>query len=360
MKVLPSQFFFSKDTETEFQRQLNANSRRFATIALYLAVVLMSSFIVMSALENTFFESLWVNVLRLSMIALSIALIIHCNQEKTQHLASHFFYYALLFCTLNCFLFWSIAKDSDQLNEGGPMLLVAALVAIPMLHLGHKLALWLIIGLGLFCIQLFLPVDIFWSIFFYFSMVFVMGGIQYQLDLLLRTQYKAELIEAEKAKTDQLTGLYNRYSFDTKLKNLIAQLKPDQSIALAMIDIDYFKKYNDNYGHLEGDRILVAIAKILSNLKADMVVRFGGEEFILVKVLSDSNEQWLNDLPVQLKKTALVHAFSPFGYITVSVGVAKGTNVSNTLSPKMLLTTADSAMYKAKHSGRNTILYVNT
>ena len=72
-----------------------------------------------------------------------------------------------------------------------------------------------------------------------------MACIQYHLDMLLRRQYQAEIAESQKANIDQLTGLCNRHSFDSEFNKLFKKLMPSQAIAIAMIDIDNFKKYND-------------------------------------------------------------------------------------------------------------------
>ena len=89
-----------------------------------------------------------------------------------------------------------------------------------------------------------------------------------------------------------------------------------------MIDVDYFKNYNDNYGHLEGDNVLIAVANRLKHCDADIVVRFGGEEFILVKTLQANELDWLSDLPKRFADDPIAHQYSPFNRITVSAGIA--------------------------------------
>lgn len=307
-------------------------------------------------MSEDFLENLVINALRVIMSILAISLIFHSKNKESRHLHKYFFGYAILFCFLFNYLFWSFSQTHNELKEGGPMLVVASFVAIPMLHLGHKLILWFFIGINLICIQLFTTVSILWTLYFFLAMIIVMGSIQYQLDILLRKQYRAEVIEAEKAKTDQLTGIYNRHSFDKKCNDLIAQLQPSQYIALAMIDIDYFKKYNDNYGHLEGDRALVKVAELLSDCSADIVVRFGGEEFILVKTLYKDELNWLNDLPKRFATSDFPHKYSPMKRITVSAGVAIAKYSEQPIITKTLLTTADAVMYEAKNAGRDQVL----
>ncbi|WFO20388.1 GGDEF domain-containing protein [Pseudoalteromonas sp. H100] len=236
------------------------------------------------------------------------------------------------------------------------MLVVASFSAIPMLHLGHKLILWTITGLSLLSVHLFSSTPIIWSLYFYISIVIVMACIQYQLDILLRKQYEAELVETQKANIDQLTGLYNRHSFDSECKRLMNQIKPSHSLALAMVDIDDFKKYNDNYGHLDGDNILIDVASRLKKLQADIVVRFGGEEFILVKILDQNNLDWLDDLPNLFATNTISHEYSTFKRVTVSAGVVVADFSALCPDIKALLSVADKAMYKAKNTGKNKVI----
>ncbi|MGB1261594.1 MAG: GGDEF domain-containing protein [Cognaticolwellia sp.] len=356
MQLLPSKQYFSSHKERDFQYQLNKNSQRLTIIALYMVTLFLLSLTAVSLVSEDIMENFMINSLRTIMALLAIVLIFVCKRQDFTHIHQHFFAYAILFCLLSGYLFWSFAQTHQELKEGGPMLVVASLVAIPMLHLGHKFILWSILGSSLIAIQVFTPVSIEWTLYFYLTMVIAMGSIQYQLDILLRQQYRAKLIEAEKAKTDQLTGIYNRHSFDKKCKNLIAQLQPSQYIALAMIDIDHFKKYNDNYGHLEGDSALINVAKLLSNCDADIVVRFGGEEFILVKTLQADQLNWLEDLPQRFATSAFPHQYSPFKHITVSAGLAIAKYSDTPVTTKTLLTAADAAMYRVKNAGRNQIM----
>ena len=356
MQYLPSKNYFSPKTEEAFQYQLNRNSKRLATIVLYLSIVFLMSLTIISLISEDIGENLVVNIIRGVMTILAVILIYRCRNKKFSDLHKRFFAYGVLFCCLSNYLFWSHSQIHNELKEGGPMLVVASFVVIPMLHLGHKLILWFILGINLVAIQVLTPVSIMWTLYFYIAIVIAMGGIQYQLDILLRKQYRAELIEAEKAKTDQLTGVHNRHSFDEKFKSLIEKLQPSQYIALAMIDIDYFKKYNDNYGHLEGDSVLVKVAELLSDCQADIVVRFGGEEFILVKVLHEDELKWLNDLPQRFVSRALPHKYSSFNCITVSVGIAIAKHNEQPILTKTLLTEADAVMYQAKNSGRNQVI----
>lgn len=153
--------------------------------------------------------------------------------------------------------------------------------------------------------------------------------------------------------TDQLTKLYNRRKIDKFLETEIEQARRyNQSFSLILIDIDYFKKINDNYGHLVGDRVLQALSKLFSSniRKTDMVGRWGGEEFLIISLEKDPEKV----LIFVEKLRALVdnHHFKTVDNITCSFGVAHFTEGDTVDS---LLRRTDVALYEAKKSGRNCV-----
>jgi diguanylate cyclase (GGDEF)-like protein len=173
-----------------------------------------------------------------------------------------------------------------------------------------------------------------------------------------------ELAEANEklkalATTDELTKLNNRRSF---LEYINFIWKQSQRLKLPvnilMIDIDYFKKYNDSLGHLEGDMALIAIAKCLkSNVKreTDFVARFGGEEFVCVLPFIQKDEalEFAKSLVQNVEDMKILHPMSLHSkYVTISVGMASAVPNDNN-SHEQLLDEADKALYSAKESGRN-------
>ena len=162
------------------------------------------------------------------------------------------------------------------------------------------------------------------------------------------------------ASIDSLSGLANRRSFDARLDaewRRAANLR--RPISLMMIDVDHFKLFNDNYGHLEGDSCLRIIGDTLSTAtshNADFAARYGGEEFVLL--LPDTNLGPALDVAERLRAAvaalAITHRFAPCGYVTVSIGVACLTPADND-SPDVLLEAADGGLYAAKRNGRNKV-----
>ncbi len=168
------------------------------------------------------------------------------------------------------------------------------------------------------------------------------------------------------ATRDSLTLLSNRRAFDEKLQHLWERPQtPNPKIGLLMCDVDYFKRYNDNYGHPAGDECLRRVAAVLkrSLLRGeDFAARYGGEEFVVV--LPGTAEggaiavaQRILNL---LSEEKIPHAYSDLSkYLTLSIGVAC-LAPEETSHPKVLLDLADQALYDAKSQGRNRYCVLNS
>lgn len=158
--------------------------------------------------------------------------------------------------------------------------------------------------------------------------------------------------------TDALTGLYNRRHFNAELEREFMRSKRyGGNLCIAIIDIDFFKKINDTYGHLCGDYVLKEVAYlILENFrKTDMVFRYGGEEFVVI-MTETSLENSLIPLE-RLRKTIENNNFIYKGKkITVTISIGVETNQTDTTDE--FLNNADKALYQAKQNGRNqTVLF---
>ena len=166
--------------------------------------------------------------------------------------------------------------------------------------------------------------------------------------------------------TDGLTGIANRRYFDDQLAHEWTRARRlNQTLAIAMIDVDWFKKYNDHYGHQGGDDCLRQVANVLSNVAkrdSDFVARYGGEEFAIILPMTQAENalELSKNICLALSNLELPHALSDFGHVTLSVGVAVGCPKQNT-TPHNLLVNADKALYTAKENGRNrAVLFVET
>jgi len=164
---------------------------------------------------------------------------------------------------------------------------------------------------------------------------------------------------SEVSRIDSLTGLYNRrYFWETFSKVWEQSIEHNFVVSLLMIDIDYFKKYNDAYGHLQGDECLKAMAVEFQRSvrrPQDMVVRFGGEEFVIL--LPQSGKETAIHVVKRLFRNvnSLYSKYSPVqlkSQMTISVGIA--CLYPQQEDPIMLLVDkADQELYRAKEAGRN-------
>ena len=175
---------------------------------------------------------------------------------------------------------------------------------------------------------------------------------------------KMERQLGELAETDALTGLPNRRSFDRRLLDEWRIVRRDEAspgMALIMIDIDYFKRYNDTLGHPSGDHCLKRVATILRECisrDTDLVCRIGGEEFaVILHGCTETGAMGVAErIQQRIARSALPHPGNPDGRtVTVSIGVAAADIpfARSAVRPDALVKLADDALYQAKAQGRN-------
>jgi len=150
------------------------------------------------------------------------------------------------------------------------------------------------------------------------------------------------------AQTDPLTETHNRRSLNGLINQLIFKQTP---FAILEIDIDFFKRVNDTFGHDKGDEALIHLTNIFKKLsrKDDIVARIGGEEFVLVLPMEDSHSAY--NIAERLRTTVESSKIDTIGYITVSIGIATWPEHSNDID--QVFKSADKALYHAKEHGRN-------
>jgi diguanylate cyclase (GGDEF)-like protein/PAS domain S-box-containing protein len=164
------------------------------------------------------------------------------------------------------------------------------------------------------------------------------------------------------AEQDGLTGLANRRTFDDTLTQEFRRAKRERkNFALIMIDVDWFKAFNDRYGHLAGDDCLRKVGRVLSSTlqrPADLAARYGGEEF--VALLPNTDEIGAATVAERIRQAvlelAIKHDASACGVATISAGVAGLNVVGRDGEAEALLQAADQALYCAKRTGRNTVV----
>ena len=160
---------------------------------------------------------------------------------------------------------------------------------------------------------------------------------------------------------DALTGLFSRNIFQARLTDECAQsLRLNHPLAVMMIDVDHFKKVNDTYGHLAGDKVLQDIAQIMQSLVRgeDCVARYGGEEFVIMLPQTPKNGALL--VAEKIRKKVERYPFYLEGTGTISLTISIGVAIfpEDTKDIKWLIELADQALYLAKRKGRNLICRV--
>lgn len=187
------------------------------------------------------------------------------------------------------------------------------------------------------------------------AMVFIISYIIQRLNLSVNVMVAyAKLIGF----LDQLTGISNRRGFKFRLNELISE---ETRAGVLMFDIDFFKQYNDTYGHIKGDEILVTISNTVKEIidyDNNIFVRYGGEEFAIVSLKSDKEKakniaeqimQAVSELQIPCPDNSISN------YLTISIGISE-TTVNNDSSLEDIISEADKALYDAKKNGRNQIV----
>lgn len=167
--------------------------------------------------------------------------------------------------------------------------------------------------------------------------------------------------------TDQLTGLYNRKTFDESINKVFSLLPTEEEqfpenrrnerpnvYWLVMVDIDHFKSVNDKFGHIFGDEVLVILSQVMMSAFRgdDMIFRFGGEEFVLI--LRCSDKDGCSIALERFRQTIENRTIPQVGQVTISLGVCR---MGREIFSATLLDYADKALYYSKHNGRNQVTF---
>ena len=192
----------------------------------------------------------------------------------------------------------------------------------------------------------------------YITKPFNKAIVKLRIKNYLNLKIKNDMLE-KLSMYDGLTNIRNRRYFDETFEKTFSEIKRDKkSLAVLMIDIDFFKPYNDNYGHGQGDETLRKVAKALEKTikrASDFVARYGGEEFVILlkDINKDGVEAVANNLLNAIRELKITHEFSKIeNYVTVSIGVSYY-NSSSDITKLELLLKADETLYNVKNSGRN-------
>lgn len=193
--------------------------------------------------------------------------------------------------------------------------------------------------------------------------------IGFMFDISERKKNEEQLLSLQKelevlSFKDGLTNIANRRRFDSCFELEWERARRErQSLSLLLLDVDFFKQYNDLYGHIQGDKCLITIAQTLSlalDGPRDVVARYGGEEFVVLLPEADAEvaHKVADRCQRLIQKQSIVHALSPHGHrVTVSIGVGSVVPTERE-NPTDFIKAVDRQLYAAKSNGRHRIEYV--
>ena len=193
-----------------------------------------------------------------------------------------------------------------------------------------------------------------------FTSLAVLVTLLHEVTLLHARAATANAVLTAMVHVDGLTGLNNRRRFDDVSDTEWRRGRRErQPVSLLMIDVDFFKNYNDGHGHMEGDEALRRIAAMLASAvtrPGDTAARYGGEEFVLLLPATDAVGaiRVAERVLLKARELAIPHSASPLGCITLSIGMASAVPGPQT-SVHDLMAEADRALYRAKRNGRDQI-----
>jgi diguanylate cyclase (GGDEF)-like protein len=181
------------------------------------------------------------------------------------------------------------------------------------------------------------------------------GTLSFAAAIALKNSELVEQLHSA-ATTDELTGLYNRRALEERLAAEISRsLRHQLHTSVLLLDLDRFKTVNDTLGHAAGDRLLIQVARVLRQQcrALDVVGRLGGDEFLVILPMTKPAEAQVFVARVQANLRDMEKVNPEFGVCTLSMGIAESPRHGTTVSS--ILAAADTALYKAKRGGRNTV-----
>ncbi|MES1192076.1 MAG: diguanylate cyclase [Steroidobacter sp.] len=354
--------FTDNALEQDFRKHHRLNVRGTVAVHLWLAIVLLTAFIVINQYvirrEQTM-PLLVLTSIAIGILVLCAVVIMSRRYQKYYHRFVQWLAPLFGLCAVaNSFIdqpFVVFFTPTIVLTLTG-MYLMAGMLFVPALLGG----IFVLISYGMegWIMHISTP-ELFYNITVLLSTNAIAATACYTLERLHRINFLEARLLAEMANRDGLTGIYNRRAFDEHLQRTWQlAVRESATVALLLVDIDYFKLYNDRYGHQAGDECLKKVAELLTNAARrplDLAARYGGEEFAMI--LYDAQRDYVDELAAliksELREMEIPHASSLVSQqVTVSIGAA-------CVQPELSRSTAgwvqlaDEALYVAKNSGRD-------
>ena len=373
-----------------FQSKLKSNIKAFPFIALNHFLIAAACFLIAQVYFYPSLNALYWFIILCSVIVFRLIQVKKIS--KRLHTLEQQSYITVLYSLSSCLLgfVWSSGTILAMIKGNTHVDLSVILICCGLAFGGVTYHLNNLLAFNVYFWSIFLPIItyfIFWDDRPFEAGVLFLTGIiytcfyarklsiqsqQWLSESIKNKELVKQLSEANEkiqllSETDALTGLKNRTYFNSHSQALWYQcIKTQQPLSVILIDIDYFKLYNDNYGHIAGDVTLQKVAKTLSsindNYDSSLLARIGGEEFIILlpNTTTTTALSYAEQLRIAIEETNIPHAYSQCSdHITISLGVS--TSIALNLEQKLipLIGKADNQLYKAKENGRNRISPIN-
>lgn len=378
---------FTPALELAFLNRVALRLQYFSVSGL-LSLIVFNGFLLVDYLmvRDVFMQAVITRVVLFTPFALCIQIALrHAREWVLRHFSASMVESVILFrsvMTAACLLYL-LAISHDPLSQYyhvGLVVIVVYVNTIQRLRFGYAVAFSLIVlamhlasalALPAFNPRLTMPIALLLTASVVFTLLPVYGLERDERRRYLLTRRRAhlhqDLADVQQrvralAHTDALTGLFNRRHFQACLDGTWQRAQHDGGhVAIIMLDVDHFKKYNDHYGHPAGDLCLIQVGQALTSSvrgPLDIVARFGGEEFIVLLPQTNADEarHVAERIREAVQAAGIAHQASDTAdVVTVSVGVASG-QAGLSPSTSSLISAADAALYNAKQAGRNRVM----
>jgi two-component system cell cycle response regulator len=352
--------FTNTELEKEYFKNEINNAKRYISPILLIFGILYFLFIVPDYFfldnSNGFVVAL---VNRLVFLMLVVILYLRLKYIKNYRVLIYWFtLYEIVASISFLVIFYMYPSPNFLIQSFGVMIIILAIFLIPNRWI-YMVFVSVTVSISFFALSAHYLKDVKLSelsaSIVYLIIVIILSGISsYRINYFKRMQFIYNKKLVEMSIHDPLTGIFNRFKFDEELRDWISYSKRYKTpMSLVIFDFDDFKKINDNYGHLEGDKVLIEAVKLIkSNIRStDVFARWGGEEFVVL--LPNTEKQPALELTERLRTAVAGHTFDNAGNITCSFGVASLKEHDDFSS---LLHRADKMLYVAKYAGKNTVV----
>lgn len=322
--------------------------------ALYFLFIIPDYFLIKNI--NTF------KMLLFNRIIISILIVLLYYRLKYMENYKSFSYWITAYETIGSIsflhIFYQYESPNFLIQSFGVMIIVLVVFLIPN-RLIYMIFNSVFISTCFFILSLYkiksISISEFSAAVIYILIVIILNSISsFQMNFSKRMQYLYSKELMKLSITDSLTQIYNRLKFDEELKKWINYSKRyNTDLSLILFDFDNFKKINDNYGHLIGDKVLIEGAQLVKKIlrKTDIFARWGGEEFVIL--LPNTSKEKGIEVATKLKFTMSNYSFNTVGQVTCSFGV---TSLSYKDDLNTMVNRVDRLLYVAKEAGKNTII----